>query len=63
MASLRGAVPLSAPTVPVFGVAMALAVLALLMRYLGVDIPGVTPFETLLAAFAVLALGVLVRGL
>lgn len=63
MASLRGAVALSAPTVPVFGVALALAVLALLMRYLGVVIPGVGAFETLLAAFVVLTVGVVVRGL
>lgn len=65
MASLRGAISLSAPTVPVFGIAVFIALLAVLVRFLGIDIPWVSDnvAETLLIAFAVLSAGVMFKGL
>lgn len=65
MASLRGAINLSAPTVPVFGIAVFIALLAVLARFLGIDIPWVSDnvAETLLIAFAVLGAGVVFKGL
>ena len=65
MASLRCAITLSAPTVPVFGIAVFIALLAVLARFLGIDIPWVSDnvAETLLIAFAVLSAGVLLKGL
>lgn len=65
MASLRGAISLSAPTVPVFGLAVVVALLAVLARFLGLDIPWVSDHvaETLLIAFAVLSAGVMLKGL
>jgi hypothetical protein len=64
MASLRGAISLSAPTVPVFGVAVFIALLAVLARFLGIHIPWVSDHvaETLLIAFAVLSAGVMFKG-
>lgn len=65
MASLRGAISLSAPTVPVFGIAVFIALLAVLARFLGIEIPWVSDnvAETLLIAFAVLGAGVVFKGL
>lgn len=65
MASLRGAISLSAPTVPVFGIAVFIALLAVLAHFLGITIPWVDGHvvETLMIAFAVLSAGVMFRGL
>jgi hypothetical protein len=65
MASLRGAISLSAPTVPVFGLALFIALLAVLARFLGINIPWVNDHvaETLLIAFVVLSAGVMFKGL
>jgi len=65
MASLRGAIRLSAPTVPVFGLALFIALLAVLARFLGLNIPWVDEHvaETLMIAFAVLSAGVMFKGL
>lgn len=65
MASLRGVVSLSAPTVPVFGLALVIALLGVLAGYLGINIPwiGAHVAETFLIAFAVLAAGVVFKGI
>lgn len=49
---------------PLFAIAVILAVLAMLVQYAGVDIPVVSEhvFNTLALAFAVLTAGVLLRG-
>ena len=64
MASLAGAVRLTAPTVPLFGVAWFIAVLGLLARVFGLDIPWVSDHvaDTFLIAFLVLTAGVVFRG-
>jgi len=61
----RSAFQLSAPTVPVFAIALVLALVALLAHFGGVAIPWVSGHvvETLTAAFAVLTAGVVFRGL
>jgi len=65
MAKVRGAYALTAPTVPVFAIALVLAILALVAQYAGVGIPWISGHvtETLTIAFAVLTAGVLFRGL
>lgn len=65
MAYRRGSFALTPPSVPLFAVAVILAVLAALSRYAGVDIPWVSGHEvdTLAIAFAVLTAGVLARGI
>lgn len=65
MALRRAGLPLTAPTVPLFAVAVILAVLAMLAQYGGVDIPLISEhvFNTLAVAFAILTAGVLLRGL
>ena len=64
MAVRRVGLPLTAPSVPLFAVAVVLAVLAMLVQYGGVDIPVISEhaFNTLAIAFAVLTAGVLLRG-
>jgi hypothetical protein len=64
MALRRAGLPLTAPSVPLFAIAVILAVLAMLAQYGGVDIPVVSEhvFNTLAIAFAVLTAGVLMRG-
>ncbi len=61
----RSAFALTAPTVPVFAIAVVLAVVALVAHYGGVAVPWVSGHvvETLTAAFALLTAGVLLRGL
>lgn len=65
MALRRAGLPLTAPTVPVFAIAVILAVLAMLAQYGGVDIPLISEhvFNTLAAAFVIMTAGVLLRGL
>lgn len=60
----RAGLPLTAPSVPLFAIAVILAVLAMLAQYGGVAIPVVSEhvFNTLAIAFAVLTAGVLLRG-
>lgn len=60
----RAGLLLTAPSRPLFAVAVILAVLAMLVQYGGVDIPVVSEhvFNTLAIAFAVLTAGVLLRG-
>lgn len=64
MAVRRAGLPLTAPSVPLFAIAVLLAVLAMLVQYAGVAIPVVSEhvFNTLAIAFAVLTAGVLLRG-
>lgn len=64
MASHRAGLPLTAPSVPLFAIALLLAVLAMLVQYGGVAIPVISEhaFNTLAVAFAVLTAGVLLRG-
>jgi len=64
MALRRAGLPLTAPSVPLFAIAVILAVLAMLAQYGGVDVPVVSEhvFNTLAIAFAVLTAGVLMRG-
>lgn len=61
----RPAFVLTAPTVPVFAIALLLAIAALAAHYGGVAIPWVSGHvvETLTAAFALLTAGVVLRGL
>ena len=56
---------LSPPTNPVFIISVVLAILAVLVRYAGVNIPVVSGnvFETLAIAYIVLLVGKLFRGL
>jgi len=65
MANARGAFALTAPTVPLFVIALLLAILALAAHYAGVGIPWISGHvvETLTAAFALLTAGVLFRGI
>ncbi len=65
MAYRRAGLQLTAPTVPLFVVAVLLAVLALLAYFGGIAIPVVSPhaFETLTLAFVVMTAGVLLRGI
>lgn len=60
----RAGLPLTAPSVPLFAIAVVLAVLAMLAQYGDVDIPVVSEhvFNTLAIAFAVLTAGVLLRN-
>ncbi len=64
MAVRRSGLPLTAPSVPLFAIAVVLAVLALLAQYGSVAIPFISAhvFDTLAVAFAVLTAGVLLRG-
>lgn len=60
----RAGLPLTAPSVPLFAIAVVLAVLAMLVQYGGVAIPVVSDhvFSTLAIAFAVPTAGVLLRN-
>ncbi|MDP3803116.1 hypothetical protein [Brevundimonas sp.] len=64
MALRRVGLPLTAPSVPLFALAVVLAVLAMLAQYGDVAIPVVSEhvFNTLAVAFAVLTAGVLLRN-
>lgn len=64
MAARRVSLPLTAPSVPLFAIAVVVAVLAMVVQYGGVDIPLISKhaFETLAVAFAILTAGVLLRG-
>ncbi|HZV85104.1 MAG TPA: hypothetical protein VFF48_08975 [Brevundimonas sp.] len=64
MVNRRAGLPLTAPSVALFAIAVILAVLAMLVQYGGVDIPVVSEhaFNTLAVAFGVLTAGVLLRG-
>ena len=64
MASRRAGLPLTAPSLPLFAIAVILAILAVLAQYGGVAIPFISAhvFDTLAVAFAVLTAGVLLRG-
>ena len=64
MAVRRAGVPLTAPSVPLFAIAVVLAVLSMLVQYSGIGIPFISEhvFTTLAVAFAILTAGVLLRG-
>ena len=64
MALRRAGLPLTAPSVPLFAIAVILAVLAMLVQYAGLDIPLISEhvFTTLAIAFGILTAGVLLRG-
>ncbi|MDP3632449.1 hypothetical protein [Phenylobacterium sp.] len=64
MAARRAGLPLTAPSVPLFAIAVVLAVLSMLVQYGGIDIPLIREhvFTTLAVAFAILTAGVLLRG-
>lgn len=64
MAVRRAGLTLTAPSVPLFSIAVVLAVLAMLVQYGGIDIPVISEhvFNTLAVAFAILTAGVLLRG-
>jgi hypothetical protein len=64
MTTRRAGLPLTAPSVPLFAIAVILAVLAMLVQYAGLDIPLISEhvFTTLAIAFAILTAGVLLRG-
>jgi hypothetical protein len=61
----RGGFALTPPSMPIFLIALLLAILAFLVRYAGVSIPIVNPyvFNVLAIAFVLLVVGVLVRRL
>jgi hypothetical protein len=64
MALRRAGLALTAPSTPLFAIAVILAVLAMLVQYAGVDVPVIRDhaFNALAIAFAVLTVGVLMRG-
>lgn len=64
MALRRAGLPLTAPSVPLFAIAVILALAAIIAQYGGVDIPVISEhaFTALTLAFAVLTAGVLLRG-
>ena len=64
MAVRHPGLPLTAPSVPLFAIAVVLAVLSMLVQYGGIDIPFISEhvFTTLAVAFAILTAGVLLRG-
>ena len=64
MVNRRAGLPLTAPSVPLFAIAVVLAVLAMLVQYGDVAIPVISAyaFNTLAVAFAVLTAGVLLRN-
>lgn len=64
MVNRRAGLPLTAPSVPLFAIAVILAILAMLVQYGGIDIPVISEhaFNTLAIAFAILTAGVLLRG-
>ena len=64
MAVRRAGLPLTAPSVPLFSIAVVLAVLSMLVQYGGIAIPFISEhvFTTLAVAFAILTAGVLLRG-
>ncbi|MDO8321775.1 MAG: hypothetical protein Q7T23_02420 [Phenylobacterium sp.] len=64
MAARRAGTPLTAPSVPLFAIAVVLAVLSMLVQYGGIAIPLISEhvFTTLAVAFAILTAGVLLRG-
>lgn len=64
MAVRRAGLLLTAPSVPLFAIAVVLAVLSMLVQYGGIDIPLIREhvFTTLAVAFAILTAGVLLRG-
>lgn len=64
MAARRVGLPLTAPSVPLFAIAVVLAVLAMVVQYGGVSIPLISEhvFTTLAVAFGILTAGVLLRG-
>ena len=65
MAVRRPAFVLTAPSTPLFAIAVVLAIAALVAHYGGVAIPWISGhvIETLAAAFALLTAGVVLRGL
>ena len=65
MATRRSAFALTAPGMPVFAIALLLALAALVANYGGVAIPWISGhvIETLAAAFALLTAGVVLRGI
>ena len=64
MAVRRAGLLLTAPSVPLFAIAVVLAVLSMLVQYGGIAIPLISEhvFTTLAVAFAILTAGVLLRG-
>ena len=64
MAVRRPGLPLTAPSVALFAIAVVLAVLSMLVQYGGINIPFISEhvFTTLAVAFAILTAGVLLRG-
>lgn len=66
MTDKTGVLSVTQPTVPVLVISLIIALLALVLRYAGVNIPYLFPayiFETLLAAYVVLLAGVIFRKL
>ena len=64
MAYRRAGLQLTAPSVPLFVIALVLAVLAWAAHYFGVAIPVVSerPTDVLTAAFVIMTAGVVMRG-
>ena len=65
MANARPAFLLTAPSTPVFAIAVVLALVAIAAHFAGVGVPWVSTHvvETLTVAFALLTAGVVLRGL
>lgn len=62
----RGSFVLTPPTLGIFAISMVLALIALFMRYAGVNVPVIRPshaFDLLAIGYVLLTLGVLFRGL
>ena len=65
MAWRRGGFVLTPPSIWIFAISLALAVIALLVRYGGVHVPIINAarvFDVLAIAYVLLTAGVLVRG-
>ena len=62
----RASFALTPPSMPIFLISLALALLALVVHYAGVRIPIITParaFDVLSIAYVVMLAGVLLRGI
>jgi len=65
MTNRRGSFALTAPSVPLFAVAVLLAILAALAQYADMSLPWISEHvvDTFAMAFAILTAGVLARGI
>ena len=66
MPYVRGRYALTPPSIVIFVISLVFAIAAFLVRYAGISLPIINParvFDVLAIAYALLAIGVLVRRL